>query len=173
MRKLVAGFACSVDGYIEGPHGEHDWIKVDKEMNFAQQAKRYDTYFFGRRCYEALKALAYPASPGVRNYVFSTTLSTVDEGYTLIRENIKGRVLQMKEEQGKDIAVYGGASLLASLLNEELVDELSIVFIPVLLGSGKPMVEVIHKRVWLTYVGTRTYSNGTVEIYYTVNYAAG
>jgi dihydrofolate reductase len=170
MKKLVAGFACSVDGYMEGPHGEHDWIKVDKEMNFAEQARRYDAYLFGRRSYEALKALGYPPSPGIRNYVFSTTLSAVDEGYTLINSHVKENVQRLKQEEGKDIALYGGASLLASLLNERLVDELSIVYIPVLLGSGKPMVEVLHRRVWLTYVGARTYSNGSMEVSYTVNY---
>jgi dihydrofolate reductase len=170
MKKLVAGFACSVDGYIEGPHGEHDWIKVDKEMNFADQARRYDTYLFGRRSYEALKALGYPPSPGVRNYVFSTTLTEVDKGFTLVSGRVKDTVQRMKEEEGKDIAVYGGASLLASLLHERLVDELSIVFIPVLLGGGKPMVELLHNRVWLTYVGARTYANGSIEVSYTVNY---
>lgn len=172
MKKLVAGFACSVDGYMEGPHGEHDWIKVDKEMNFAEQAKRYDTYLFGRRSYEALKRLGYPPSPGIRNYVFSTTLKEVDEGYTLIRGNVKEQVQRLKEAEGRDIAVYGGASLLASLLNEQLVDELSIVYIPVLLGSGRPMVELLQKRVWLTYVGARPYANGSVEVSYTVNYDA-
>ena len=31
MRKIIAGFAASLDGYIEGPNGEYDWIIQDKE----------------------------------------------------------------------------------------------------------------------------------------------
>ena len=170
MKKLVAGFACSVDGYLEGLHGEHDWIKVDKEMNFAEQAKRYDTYLFGRRSYQALKAMGYPPPPGVRNYVFSTTLAAVDEAYTLVGGNAKETVQRLKEEGGKDIALYGGAGLLGSLLEDELVDEFNVVFIPVLLGSGKPMVEALTRRVWLTYRSTRSYGNGSLEVSYSVNY---
>lgn len=45
MRKIVAGFASSVDGYIEGSNGEYDWILIDKEIDFAEEAKRFDTYF--------------------------------------------------------------------------------------------------------------------------------
>jgi dihydrofolate reductase len=170
MRKLVAGFACSVDGYIEGPNGEHDWIVVDKEMDFAGQAKRYDTYLYGRKSYEAILAMGYPSAPGVRHYVFSTTLSKADKNFTLVSGGVKEEVQQLKEEKGKDIALYGGAGLLAALLDLELVDEFTVVIIPVLLGSGKPMVEVLAKRVWLTYKDSKTYSNGTVEVSYAVNY---
>lgn len=170
MRKIVAGFASSVDGYIEGPNGEYDWILVDKEMDFAEQAKRFDTYLFGRKSYEAVVAMGSRPTPGVTNFVFSNTLQFVNEHYTLIRGDIKEQVVKIKQREGKDIALYGGASLLASLFDLQLVDEFIVTTIPVLLGKGKPMVGVLAEKVGLQLLHHRSYSNGTLQVSYTVRY---
>src|SRR5688572_9102725 len=114
MRKVVAGFASSLDGYIEGPNGEYDWILIDKEIDFVEQAKRYDTYFLGRKSYEAVLTMGSKLSPGIKHYVFSNTLTNVADQYTLLSGPIKDKVLALKQQQGKDIAVFGGANLLAS-----------------------------------------------------------
>lgn len=168
MRKIVAGFAISLDGYIEGPNGEYDWILIDKEIDFAELNKRFDTYLYGRRTYEAVRSMGQPPSAKDRHYVFSTSLNEVSKGFTLVKENIREEVLSLKAQPGKDIALFGGAGLLSSLLDLELVDEVSMSVIPVLLGSGKPMVERIAQKVWLSLSGTKTYANGTVQITYTV-----
>ena len=168
MRKVVAGFACSLDGYIEGPNGEYDWILIDSEIDFAEQAKRFDTYFYGRRSYQAVLAMKAPITPNTKHYVFSTTLHEVAPGYTLIKGEIKEAVLNVKNMEGKDIAVFGGANLLGSLFNEGLVDEISVSVIPVILGKGKPMVDLLEDQVNLRLEHCKTYSNGTVQLIYTV-----
>jgi dihydrofolate reductase len=173
MRKVVSGFAASLDGYIEGPNGEYDWILIDKEIDFSEQMKRYDAFFYGRKSYEAVVKMGTNTSPGTVHYVFSNSLDSVAPGFTLIRGDIKNKILQMKQEPGKDIAVFGGANLLARLLDLNVVDELSIAIIPVLLGRGKPMVDELTSRVWLSLVKTHTYSNGTVQLTYTVKNKAG
>jgi dihydrofolate reductase len=173
MRKIVAGFASSADGYIEGPKGEYDWIIIDKEIDFQENMKRFDALFFGRRSYEAVLAMGNKPMPGIAHYVFSNSLVTPEQPYQLIKGDIKAQVNTIKQQPGQDIAVFGGASLLASLLNEELVDEISLSIIPVLLGEGKPMVDVLTKKVWLTYLKSRVYSNGTIQIDYAVKYQAG
>lgn len=169
MRKLIAGFAASLDGYIEGPNGEYDWILIDKEIDFAEEAKRFDTYFYGRRSYEAIQKMKMPVASTTAHYVFSTTLSNVAKPFSLIKGNIAEEVAELKEKEGKDIAVYGGASLLASLLSGGLVDELDVAVIPVLLGAGKPMVSMLPKHVPLVLQHTKTYQNGTVRLNYRIN----
>ena len=168
MRKLIAGFAASVDGYIEGPNKEYDWILIDKEIDFAEHAKRFDAYFFGRRTYEMVLPMGGKPTPGIINYVFSNSLTTVHKNYELVKGDLKEQVNAIKQQEGKDIAVFGGASLLASLLDLQLVDEINISFIPVLLGQGKPMVDVLKQKVWLKYVSSRSYSNGTISVTYEV-----
>jgi dihydrofolate reductase len=172
MRKIVAGFAASVDGYIEGPHGEYDWIIIDEKIDFAEQMKRFDAFFFGRRSYEAALKMYSKPSKGVTNYVFSNTLEKAEKDFVLIRGDIKQEVEKLWQQEGKDIAVFGGASLLASLLDLQLVDEMTVSFIPVLLGAGKPMVAVLKEKVWLTFLNSKRYGNGTLSVSYAVRYKA-
>ena len=63
MRKLIAGFATSIDGFIEGPNGEIDWIIYDKEQfkELGDYWKKIDAMFHGRKTYEA--SLAMQKSP--------------------------------------------------------------------------------------------------------------
>lgn len=170
MRKIVAGFAASVDGYIEGPKGEIDWIIIDEKIDFAEQFKRFDAFFYGRRSYEASLSMGSKPSPQTSHYVFSNTLTRVEPGFVLMQGDAQKKVERLKQQSGKDIAVFGGASLLASLLNMQLVDELSISFIPVLLGEGKPMVAVLDQRIHLQFVSSRRYENGTFVVTYNVHY---
>src|SRR3954466_4030362 len=171
MRKLVSGFASSLDGYIEGPNGEIDWILIDKEIDFAEQMNRFDAFLYGRKTYEAvLRMGGTKNSKGSSHYVFSNSLQSIAPGFILIKKDIRETILKMKEQPGKDIAVFGGAVLLATLLDYSLVDEISIAVIPVLLGNGKPMVDVLASRVWLSLEKSHTYSNGTVQLTYAVKH---
>jgi dihydrofolate reductase len=169
MRKLIAGFASSLDGYITGPNGEYDWIQVDKEIDFAEMATRYDTYFYGKKTYEDALKMGSGSFPSThKHYVFSTTLNKVEKNCTLLSNDITEQVLKIKEQEGKDIALFGGATLLASMLDMKLVDEIEISIIPVLLGQGKPMVEVLKEKAWLELISYRRYENGTVNLKYLV-----
>jgi dihydrofolate reductase len=167
MRKIVSGFACSVDGYIEGLKGEYDWIIIDKEIDFSEQAKQYDTYLYGRKTYEAVAKMG-GIDKSSKHYVFSRSLDKVKPGFTVVKGDIRDEVNRIKNSPGKDIALFGGAGLLASLLKLNLVDEIKISYIPVLLGSGKPMVEILEDKVWLELITTKTYKIGTVTISYKV-----
>ena len=170
MRKLVAGFAVSLNGYIEGPNGEHDWMNVDMgpDYDFSESLARYDTFLFGRKSYEKLLGFSSAAFPGITNYVFSTTLTEVALGYKLVEEDTESFIRKLKEQPGKDIALYGGANLLTALLNMNVVDELIMSVIPVILPEGKPMVEVLKTRVPLSFKETKRYGKGVVQLSYEV-----
>jgi dihydrofolate reductase len=168
MRKVVAGFAISLDGYIAGPDNEYDWIIIDSAIDFAEQMKRFDTYFMGRKTYEVAKTMGGSSIGKSKVYIFSNTLIKVEKKYHLINGDVKEAVNRIKNEKGKDIAVFGGGELLTSLLNLGLVDEISLAVVPVLLGKGIPFVREINKKLSLTLIDSKTYSNGTVQVTYTV-----
>jgi dihydrofolate reductase len=168
MRKIVADFATSLDGYIEGPNGEYDWIVMDNDFDFAGHMKRFDTFFFGRKSYDKLLQLGNVSFPGIKNYVFSNSVDTVDKDFTLLKGDINTLVADIKKQDGKDIAVYGGANLLSSLLDLNLIDELTMSIIPIVLGQGKHMVDTLKQRVYLTLIETRKFSSGTVQLIYQV-----
>jgi len=169
MRKIVAGFAISLDGYIEGPNGEYDWIVMDKDFDFAEHMKRFDTFLIGRKSYENLLQSGNISFPGVTCYVFSNSLDTVDKNFILLNGDIKKSVSDIKKQDGKDIAVYGGANLLSTLLDLNLIDELNMSIIPIILGQGKPMVDMLKQRVHLTLIDTIKFSSGTIQLIYQVS----
>jgi dihydrofolate reductase len=168
MRKLIGGFAMSLDGYIEGSSCEYDWIVMDKDFDFAGHMERFDTFFFGRNSYDKLLRSGFGTFAGIRNYVFSNTLETADKNFTLLKGDIHAAATQIKKQDGKDIAVYGGTNLLTSLLDLDLIDELTMSVIPVILGQGMSMVNILKQRIYLTLIETKNFSGGTVQLRYEV-----
>ncbi|HYF32962.1 MAG TPA: dihydrofolate reductase family protein [Chitinophagaceae bacterium] len=181
MRKLTAGFAVSLDGFIEGPNGEYDWIIYDKEhfRELAEHWKRTDAMFYGRKTYEASLAMQPKSSSKkkkktsdnnpfahMKHYVFSATLDAVADEFVLVKGDLKEAVNKIKSEKGNDIAVFGGAELVSSLINLDLVDELQLAIVPVILGSGKPFFINIQKRKIFRLKEAKTYDSGLVVLTY-------
>jgi len=106
--------------------------------------------------------------PEKRKYVFSRTLTRVAAGYTLVTGDAGSFLGDLKRQPGQDIALYGGANLLASLLDLGLVDELVLSVVPVLLGAGKPMIDPIRSRVWLELREFQRFSNHAILLTYGV-----
>src|SRR5687768_894221 len=118
MRKVVLQLAVSLDGFIEGPNGEYDWCFTDQDYGLNEFFNRIDTVFVGRRSYELSLSMEgeFPGMPKLLQYVFSETLDRVKEDSILIRGDIKQKVLDIKNQPGKDIWLFGGASLTSSLM---------------------------------------------------------
>jgi dihydrofolate reductase len=173
MRKVILGLAVSLDGFIEGPKGEYDWCFADQDYGMSDFYKRVDAVFMGRKSYEAASGVEYegggmPAMPKMKEYVFSNTLKTAKPGVTIVSGDIDAQVKAIKAETGKDIWLFGGASLTTSLMNAGLVDELWLSVHPILLGSGKPLFSGISGRIKLELAESKTYDTGLVSLKYTL-----
>ena len=175
MRKLILQLAVSLDGFIEGPNGEYDWCFTDQDYGMTAFFERIDSAFYGRKSYELVLSMeestegtGMPGFPQLKEYVFSTTLKEVKPGVILIRDDIETAVKHIKNEPGKDIWLFGGASLTASLMKMGLVDEISLAVHPIILGSGKPLFGQLTERIPLALVDTKTYSSGLVAMTYTL-----
>lgn len=170
MRKIILGVAVSLDGFIEGPNGEYDWCFTDQDYGMQDFFKRIDSVFMGRKSYELVLSMGDQAIPGIpklKEYVFSNTLREVKEGVTIIGGDIHKEVNTIKQQPGKDIWLFGGASLTTSLINLQLIDEYWLSVHPVLLGSGKPMFSGIKERINLQLADTKNYNTGLVSLTYT------
>jgi dihydrofolate reductase len=174
MRKVILQLAVSLDGFIEGPNGEYDWCFADQDYGMAAFFNRIDSVFYGRKSYELVQGMTnvegdnFPAMPKLKEYVFSTTLKQLNTGATLVSGDVQTEVKRIKNEPGKDIWLFGGASLTSSMLNFKLVDEISLAIHPILLGSGKPLFHDIQDRQILKLVGTKSYSSGLVAVTYAI-----
>jgi dihydrofolate reductase len=172
MRKLILQVAVSLDGFIEGPNAEIDWCLTDQDYGLTDLFKQIDTLFIGRKTYELMLRMedSVPAGfPKFKEYIFSTTLDKVRGDAILIKENIEKAVTKIKNEEGKDIWLFGGGSLTTSLVNLGLVDEVWLALHPIVLGGGKPLFSNIKQRVKLKLLDTKTYSTGLVFLKYSIN----
>lgn len=175
MRKLILGLAVTLDGYIEGPNGEYDWCFTDQDYGLNEFFDRIDAIFIGRKSYETAQQYAdgnngeiVPGMPPVTEYVFSKTLKSVKEGAVLIADDSIAEARKIKNQPGKDIWLYGGASLTDALMNEGLVDELWMSVHPILLGGGKLLFHKQDHRTKLTLIESKTYETGLVSLRYRI-----
>jgi dihydrofolate reductase len=173
MRKVILNVAVSLDGFIEGPNGEYDWCFTDQDYGMPDFFKRIDALFIGRKSYEVLQGMETGDNsfPKMKEYVFSNTLQAVKGDAILVSGDIITAVQNIKKEPGKDIWLFGGASLTTALMNAGLVDEFSLAIHPILLGKGKPLFNDIAGRIQLQLTDTKTYSSGLVIMAYDVKHA--
>ena len=189
-RKMIAALQVSLDGFTQGPdRGEADW--VDSWADAIQLIPEVDAFVQGAGMYpgygeywESIYAnpqrvppymtrlpsdreIAY-AQLAVKtpHFVVSRTLNRVSWPPTarIIRDVAELRTL--KGEAGKNIYVVGGATLVTSLLNEDLIDELRMIVHPILLGGGKALFAGINKRRSLNLVQTDSTESGRVILTY-------
>jgi dihydrofolate reductase len=173
MRKIILQVAVSLDGFIEGPNGEYDWCFTDQDYGMADFLERIDSVFYGRKSYELTQSMAdngeMPAFPKLKEYVFSTTMKEAKPDVVLINSDVEAQVKRIKTEPGKDIWLFGGASLTASLMNTGLVDEMSLAVHPIVLGAGKPLFGQTTGRTQLKLVNTNPYPSGLVMLTYALS----
>ena len=167
MRKIILNVATSLDGFIEGPNGEYDWCFTDGDYGMEAFLTKTDSIFFGRKSYELFATSFSHMWNDRRHYVFSTTLHKAPGNVTLINKDVAQQVQQIKSMHGKDIWLFGGASLTSSLLEMKLVDELLVAIHPILLGAGKTLV-TSEKRIPLDLLESIRYPSGLVQNRYKV-----
>jgi dihydrofolate reductase len=171
MRRVRFGGAISLDGFIAGPQGQFDWIQMDPDLDFAAMFAQYDALLIGRRTWTAMMGMgnAEPI-PGITSYVFSRTLRPADcPGATLVSSDAAAVVSRLKNEPGKDIALFGGGILFRSLLDAGLVDTVEVSLIPVLLGDGIPLLPPPYGPVRLKLTAERALQKtGTISLEYAI-----
>jgi dihydrofolate reductase len=160
----------SLDGYIAGPRGEFDWIPMDPEIDFKALFARYDALLLGRKSWEAAKKQGGGGGmPGMKSYVFSTTLKPADCPGATLSDDPRATLEALKQEKGKAIWLFGGGGLFRSLLELGLVDEVQVAVVPVLLGDGLPLVAHPTRLAKLRLVRHRVYEKtGTALLDYAV-----
>ena len=176
MRKLKLQMQVTVDGYVAGPEGQLDWMTFDfhpaLEAFVNQLTDTSDTILLGRKMTDGFiqywehvpkdsREYAFAQKMvGLPKVVFSKTLQHVD-GKNVRVENgdLAEAVKQLKSAPGKDIVVYGGATLVSSLIGQGLIDELNLFVNPVAIGSG---MRVFKERTALKLASSTAYPCGIV-----------
>jgi dihydrofolate reductase len=171
MRRVRYRVAASLDGYIAGPNGEIDWIVPDPTVDFAAMFAGFDTALLGRHTYELTRQPGAPPWPvGWRIYVVSRTLPATGHppAVTVVGSEIEATVASLRAESGRDIWLFGGGRLFASLLAAGLVDRVEVAVMPVILGGGVPLAASGAPRAGLHLTHSDTSPSGIVNLGYDV-----
>jgi dihydrofolate reductase len=97
--------------------------------------------------------------------VLSTTLHKVEWETTRIVRDAE-EIRKIKQQPGKDIYAVGGATLVSSLMNAGLVNELRLLINPVVLGGGKALFKDVKERHALTVMRAKPLKSGKVSLTY-------
>ena len=185
MRKIVLFMHVSLDGFVAGPNGEMDWITVDDEI-FDFVGKRTNeatTAFYGRVTYQMMESYWPTAAdkPNASKHdiehsawykkVHKVILSKTMEGANLhntkiISDNVPNEIMKLKQQEGKDIIIFGSPSAAHSLMKENLIDDYWLFVNPVLLGEGIPLFKNIIHRIKLKLVKSNMFTSGVVCLHY-------
>jgi dihydrofolate reductase len=187
MRKIISFMHVSLDGFVAGPNGEMNWIKVDEEI-FDYVGKRIaetDTALYGRVTYQMMESYWPTAGDGpdaskhdiehsawykkAHKIVLSKTLK--GEGLTnttIISDNLVDRINELKQQPGTEIALFGSPTATHALIQLGLIDGYWLFVNPVILGQGIPLFTDIKDKIKLKLLTTRQFTSGVTELNYMV-----
>lgn len=141
MRRVRYSVAATLDGFIADPHGGYDWIIMDDAIDFAAMYAEFDTFVMGRKTWEVTAPTEFGDMFGDKEViVFSRTLKSARPGVTIVSTSPADTVRELKQKAGKDIWLFGGASMFRTLADAGLVDTVEVAIMPVLLSEGIPLI---------------------------------
>ncbi len=176
MRNITAGLFISVDGVVEAPHEWQGdvWDDIMSEAMNAMLDKQ-DAMLLGRVTY-ADWAEYWPTSSdepfatyinNIPKYVVSTTLDKTDwQNSTLVTGDLVEAINGLKQQPGGNIGVSGSPTLVQSLLQAGLLDQLVLMIHPVVVGKGKRLFTDGNALKRLKLIDSKTSSTGVVILTY-------
>ncbi len=179
MRKLIAAINMTLDGFCDHTAGIPD---DELHQHYNELLKNADTILYGRTTYQLMESywpyvLKNPTGNkpiyefavlinNISKIVFSHTLTNVDwENVKLAKKDIKEEVLELKQQEGKNI-LAGSRSLIEALMQLDLIDEYQLCVQPIILGNGLRLFKNINDRINLKLIKTKIFGSGSVTLYY-------
>ncbi len=187
MRRVIVSNVMSLDGFVSGPNGELDWFVYAgfvKGTEFGEYARTVissvDAILLGRLTYEEFSSY-WPTAKNddpviterinnLPKFVFSRSLKQVPWGgwgtARLVKEDAAVAVTKMRQEQGRNMVIYGSATLVSALMKAGLIDEYQLVVYPVVLGKGRPEFKNLTQRYPLSLTDVKQFKSGAVKLVY-------
>lgn len=176
MRQIIASIIITLDGVVEAPHQWSLPVPDDSVESFAlEQLSACDALLLGRETYEGF-AQAWPKITDDRGFadrmnrypkhVVTTTLTDPAWNAEIVRGDLVTEITKLKSLPGKDILIYGSGTLVVSLIEHGLLDELRLLVNPVVAGRGRRLFPDEAPLTRWALEGTRTFDGGVVMLAY-------
>lgn len=173
MRKVVLFIAMSLDGYIADENGKVDWLvgenpETEAVDTYSEFIKNVDTVIMGWNTYHQVVTELSPDEwiyKDLQSYVITHRKLNNTDNVNFTDESPSEIVKKLKLQEGKDIWVCGGATIIHQLIEENLIDEYYITLIPTLLGKGIRLFKNSNQEIKLKLIKTQSY-NGMTDLVY-------
>jgi len=179
MRSVIASEFVSLDGVMESPENwQFPFFNDEMGEAIGAAMSAADALLLGRLTYEEWAAYWPSQSPddnriagymnNTQKYVVSATLEEPLEwtNSTLIKGNVADEINGLKQQPGKDISISGSGTLVQSLMQEDLIDELRLMVHPVVVGSGKRLFAEGGDQKSLELLESKNFGTGVVYLTY-------
>ncbi|SUB89569.1 Pyrimidine deaminase [Porphyromonas macacae] len=168
MGILKAQVAISLDGFIARKDGEIDWITKEVKESISKVYSSAETLISGTNTYNFIfeRWGGWPYKSKKTFVAANTPINTIQEEYlSFITDNPFDVIQGLKKEMESDLVVIGGGKLITSLINTELLDELTIYTIPIMLGEGIPFIGRTIGSEW-KILGNQLIGSNVMSIIY-------
>ena len=186
MGRLIYSVIASLDGYVNDADGDFSWAMPDEEVHafVNDQMRSVGTHLYGRRLYEVMQVwqtfgLEDDDDPVTKDFgqlwraadkvVYSTTLDDVSTPQTRLERTFDPDVVRRLVAAAEDDVVVGGPGLAAHALPAGLVDVLSLIVVPVAVGSGTACLPE-GLRLTLRLEHEHRFRNGFVALQYAISH---
>jgi dihydrofolate reductase len=179
----------SLDGFVAGPNGEMNWVKVDEEIfdHVGKRISQTDTAIYGRVTYDMMEGYWPTAGDGpdaskhdiehskwyknAHKLVISKTLEGVElPNTTIISDNLAGILNEIKQQPGSEILLFGSPTTTHALMQQNLIDGFWLFVNPIIIGQGIPLFAGISDKIKLKLLpATRQFAAGVTELNYMVD----
>ncbi len=185
MRKLILEEWISLDGYAADKNGSLDFFPSTEANKYSDQdqlkfLESIDTILLGRKTYELFvdfwptattdKEIIADRLNEIPKLVFSDTLKKAPWGKWPDAEVVSGDALKaiaaLKQQEGKDMVLWGSISLAQALMKENLIDEYHLQICPVAVGGGRSLFPDLEGYKNLKLVDFRKYDTGVMFLTY-------
>jgi dihydrofolate reductase len=183
MRNLIYAINTTLDGCCD-----HTKFRPDEDTfeYFLHLVQATDTFLYGRKTYELMvpywpDVAKDPSEQDKADYEFAQAFVAVDkivvisgsldkvEGKNtrIVRTNLEGEILKLKQEPGKNI-LTGGVTIPLQLAELGLIDEYHFVVHPIIIGEGRRLFEAINlqEKLRLKLAGSTVFKSGSVALRY-------
>jgi dihydrofolate reductase len=162
--------AASLDGYIAGPDDDLSWLFTDADYGFASFYETVDTLIMGRGTYDVVRTFGdWPYGTKHTIVVSRRADGIADTPNTeYFSEDLPALIERLKTSGRENVWLVGGGELVASFLEQGLLDEITVSMHPILLGKGVPLFPGGFQRTLLMLKDTQTFDGGLVKLTYHV-----
>lgn len=173
MSKVRVFIASSLDGFIAGPNDELDWlpsVNSEVEDTFTPFMSGIGALLMGRRTYDVARGFDGPWPYGDTPVLVATKqmLGGAPSSVSSVSGEVSTLVMLAKEAAGERDVYVDGGTLIRSVLDEGLVDEMTVTLVPIVLGMGIPLFAGCFRRHALELVSSRPIGGGLVQVTYGV-----